>query len=299
MISTTRGQLLTAVVVAALGICARSAAAQSHDPDFFSSVYWSIDAKEAPPPTGTASAAVGSLLFRQSFRSSQIARLTRDASISVPGVTRWTQSPGEVALSHGTALFSVTGVGANTVFCSGQSAYRGTTIWDNRNWRFCLLDRDRNGVFDHILWMPITDVNNFGGMFVLRDGRAEGEVAVPYSLENDPDDVVFSGGPVITRSSLGAYRVTLGLCAGEGVRDTRASSLTEARARHQSEPVDASTVWFFAQDLPITVDLDGALIEITAIEGDQVTYHALTSFDPSRTIALWYNRTLPVECAAS
>lgn len=275
---------------------AASASAQrTADPDFFASSYWTITAVETTA-VEPISHTVGELLFHQNFTSPIVARVTSDASVSVPGVTRWNRSPAQVMLNSGMPLFKLVNVGGSTIFCSGQSSYRASNVWDNRNWRLCLYDREADGVFDRVMWMPITDTNNFGGMFLLRDGRAEGVVSIPYAVETNSNLTVLVGGPVITRSPLGAYRVTLGLChEGEPVV-FHVSAPHESRATNQAEPIDAGSAWFFQQDLPITVDLDGARITITAIREDQATYEILSPFDSSATLALWYNHQIPAPC---
>lgn len=264
-----------------------AAQAQS-DPGYFTTALWELAPIEASINSEPQTAALGDLLFQQPLRSTSVAVLTSRVSVDVPGA--FFRSAGEAVFDPGSEFFQLTGVGGSQIFCPSSPALGGLK-------RVCLYDREADGVFDRVFWMPITATGGsvFAGMFISRGGRSqERNVSAPYRLDPSADTPLMVCGPVITRSALGAYRVTLAI-RDNGDTVALASGGQNTRAQNLDQTQDAQTVYFRAEDVPLTIVIGGARIEFEAVEGNRARYRVHSAFDPSHRFAIGYSRPFPIE----
>lgn len=281
-----------AVAVLALIFGAGPALAQDvPEPVYFTTAGWNMAPIEATIDSESQTASVGDLLFQQNLKSASVAVLASGLSVSLPSA--FYSSARQAVFDPGSEFFQLTGVGDSQIFCPGAASSRGA---GGGPIRVCLYDREADGVFDSVCWMPLARNNVFAGMMVTEGiGAQERSVSVPYRLDPNADTPLMVAGPIITRSALGAYRVTLGVRDHGDTVGFTSGAPNNARVQNSDEPQSAQAVYFRAADMPLTMMLGGARIQIEAIEGNQVRYRILSGFDPPLTFDIGYNRPLPLD----
>jgi hypothetical protein len=232
---------------------------------------------------------VGELLFVQDFRSPREAVLTNGAAIPIPA-----RPPRNAAYDPGVTLGEIAGVmPTQLAFCDRRLTFESKHILDGRKLRACLVDRQRDGVFDTVYWAGASRAELFYAMFLM--GDPDVPISVPYTLQEEETEPMLSAGAVVTKSMVGAYRLEFAV-SGDGepsvLPNLAFDKWSSSRAAGDAV-LNAYAVHFRSEDVPLTLTLGGARVEITAVADDVVTYRIISGFDPGRSIRIGYTGALP------
>jgi len=283
------------LVMAALALAGCASVASNGDPYFYTATAWRMRPGNVDIPQ-TQQVRVGELLFRQDFVSASDAAFINPFSMPVPGATRWNSSPANAEYAAGATLSQITGVMPNQLaFCDRLVTFRSTEVLDGRRLRLCLVDRERDGVFDTFYWGGAVANDTFVASMIM--GNPDSPISVPYRLQEADTPRLLSAGLIVTQSMLGAYRLEFAVTDGDGpITLSDASQPPSASTRvDPAKILDARAIHFRDTDIPLTLDFGGARVEISAIAGDVVTYRVLSGFDPSRDMSIAYAWHLPRE----
>lgn len=171
---------------------------------------------------------------------------------------------------------------------------------DGRIVRLCLVDRDRNGTFDTFYWGGV--IGYWGGAIgtdifapSTLEGNPDQGVAIPYELQKEQTGRLLSAGAVVTESILGAYRLEFAVSDAK-----RPQTLHEANGDRGASTrpmgggvLDAQIIHFRDTDIPLTLNLLGAQVEISAITDGVVSYRVKSGFDSTRPMLIGYSGELP------
>lgn len=248
-------------------------------------------AVEGEPEVRTARP--GDFLFVQDFTAGAEAVVNQHIELAVPPATRWNSSPANVTFEAGDALVMIAGVGRRSIFCDRRISWHSTNWLDGRSLRACLVDEDRNGVFDRVMWAGAAE-GQYTPMFIM--GYRAQNVEIPFTVRTDANPRLMTAGPVITRSALGAYRVAFAIDDRHGpvVLGDLTRTGEENRPSASGDDVAASATYFYGGDLPITVAAFGARVEIVSIDDGAVSYRILSQF-PETLAEIGYSGSMPSE----
>lgn len=273
---------------------ATTASAQQQ-PAYFTSVLWVLKPAAMAPIEGepeTRTAQVDAFLFEQDMAGAAEGVLQSRVEIAIPGATRWNRSPGNVVFEAGDALVLVGGVGGRAAFCDRRISFQAQNVLDGRKIRACLVDDNRDGVFDRVMWGGAME-NTFAPMMLTGWGTAP-PVNVAYTPRLEGNPPLIRTGPVVTRSPLGAYRVTFAVESRGTPYPLADLSHTggEMRPDASGNSFDASGLYFRSGDAPVRVDVMGARIEIVSDDGATVTYRVFSHFDAATPTQIGYGGTM-------
>lgn len=267
--------MLRVTMLAALAAAALSASpAVAQEADFYNNGLWHMRPLSLEVDASPQQARIGAFLFTQDVGSADQAILS-DAFSTEAFVTRLVRRA-PVALNQGAALHAVTNLRPmDLVYCDAGTGF----INDQR---LCFVDYNRDGVFDRMVWALRVPTNNYAPMMLIR--RAHSEVSVPYTIRSETSERLLTVGVVITRGALGAYRMKFALLQGDEPYVFQHDQW--ARPHEGGGVADASEVNFRSADLPLTVELAGARVELTAIQDDTVSYRVLSPFPPDTSLSI-------------
>jgi hypothetical protein len=209
--------------------------------------------------------------------------------VDIPGVLG--SHPGTASYAPTDALFEVSQPGAPIIFCDRVVTYHPSGGWEaGRRLRFCAVDRDGDQSFDAAYWCASP-----GGRqsFATMMSSFPAELPAPVAYQTVTGSTrLLSAGLVVTRSGLGAYRLEFAVAGQDQPHVLSDGAHAESRATQRSSS-DARSAYFRALDVPLTITLLGARIEITAVTDRDVTYRILSGFDASVPIRIAYSGDLP------
>jgi hypothetical protein len=214
----------------------------------------------------------------------------------VPPPTRWNSSPATVTFEPGDALVLIGGVGRRAVFCDRRISFESRNWLDGRKVRACLVDEDRDGRFDRMMWAGAGE-DLYTPMFLF--GGVEQPLDIAYTLRTEGNPRLISAGPVVTRSAFGAYRVAFAVMAHgapvvlQDLHHTGGENRPDPTASDADVDIRASDLYFRASDPPISVDVFGARVEIVSVDGATVTYRVRSMFDTARPMRIGYAGSMP------
>lgn len=242
---------------------------------FSGAISWVLRPSPIPVDGSTSRTSLGGFLFQQPLRPDGEAVLAPGQSGVLPGILG-KKTP---VMLDGQRFMAVTGGMQNTPYCSLASI-------TNKGQRLCFIDSNEDGRFDY-------QIRAFGlpAPFerMLPANIVPGDIS--YTLKSAvPDPLMYAGLLVRSRGSKG-YAIEFAV--SEKGKSAILDSVTEGRnLRMRSVNVVGSK--FTAEQLPFKVGLYGAVVEIVAISGKDVTYRLLSGFDPDHPIIIARAGSLPV-----
>ena len=252
-----------------------------------------------PLPTGPASASRpvkdGALLFEQPLSAASVAVLERGVEIPVPPATTFSRSPGTVAFPAGERLIEIAGlVDGHRGYCDAGESWRAGAGLDGRRLRFCLVDTDRDEIFDFFMWTGLVAPGEFRNGVTL--SLADGFVSAPFRIEAGARPLMRAG-LRIASGSAGSYRVEFSVVGPRGVEPLRTDgALRRIRLRTATGLETKSDVAIFSvDDLPATVEAEGATLIFEAAENGRAVYTIASEFDEDRRLLIGYSDILPIE----
>jgi hypothetical protein len=275
-------------------------ASAQQQPSFFTNALWVMRPAAAPAVEGepeTRTAQVNTFLFEQTMTAALEAVVQSRAELAVPGATRWNRSPATIVFEPGDALVLVGGVRGRALFCDRRISWESQNVLDGRKLRACLIDDNRDGVMDRVMWAGSGE-GLFTPMFIQGWLNATSNVAYTARATDNPGLIV--AGPVVTRSALGAYRVTFAVRSGgepHALADLNHRG-GEDRPDASGGSFDASGLYFRSGDTPVRVDVMGARIEVVSVERDTVTYRIHSQFDSATPMQIGYGGSMGVDVPA-
>ncbi len=275
--------------LAALSVTACAMTAPSGDPFYFQPVFWRMQPVDFESPAEIQEAQVGEFLFLQDFASARVAEFQAPVSLSVPRMRFQSASPATAEYPIGATFSEVVGVGPDRVaFCDRIVTYASPTFTDGRHMRLCFADRTSDGRFDVVYWAGLMgaaqDNDLFSPATLFIEEGPTGLVDIPYELHEHQTQRLITAGIALRRLALGGYRLEVAAPDNHGP-----NWLLHDEDDASSSVYGAS---FRMEDLPITLTIAGARVEIVSFEGDRVRYRTLSAF-PLRPIAIAYTDNLP------
>jgi hypothetical protein len=267
--------------------------AQQQEPAFFTDGIWimrpSAVAAESEPETRTAH--VNEFLFTQEFTAAAEAVLDTHVELPVPPQNIWSHSPANITFEAGDGLVLIGGVGGRAIFCDRRISWESSNWLDGRKLRACLVDADRNGRFDQVMWAGALE-DTYTPMFIMRFRQQA--LDIPYTRRTEANPRLLSGGAVVTRSPLGAYRVAFALSVhGAPVVLSDLDHTGGTTRPRPDEESEASALHFRSSDAPVSVDVFGAHVEIVSVDGSTVTYRVHSTFGPTQAMLIGYSGSMP------
>lgn len=292
-------------ICAAVLLLTSPTAAAQQPPGFFSQGLWIMKASpgaatvsadpEEEPEIRTAH--INEFLFVQEFSAAAEAVVEARVELAVPAPTRWNSSPATITFQPGDALVLIGGVGRRAVFCDRRISFESRNWLDGRKLRACLVDEDRDGRFDRMMWAGAGE-DLYTPMFIFGGGGQQSVVDVAYTLRTQGNPRLISAGPVVTRF-LGTYRIAFAVSAHgapvvlDDLRHTGGSRRPDPTAADADVDIAASDLHFSESDPPIPVDVFGARLEIVSVHGADVTYRVRSTFDPARPMHIGFSGNMP------
>lgn len=255
---------------------------------FYEAVFWEMQAVPTTAEQGAQTGAIGQLLFTQNFASSGEAVLPSGASIPIPAPSIFSRSPGNADFEPGATLSRVT-AGGVTLYCDRRVTFRAR---DGRRQRLCLLDSNQDSVFDVVYWGAApSNAEMFNTFTAFRPDRSEASVRYAMTEQTTP---LLSGGVAVTRSALNAYRLEFGVATAGNPIILQNAADRDGDRRVEGQGPFSGAVYFRGSDIPLTLRVAGAEVEITSIVGDTVTYRINSTFDSTRPVAFAFAYDFPL-----
>ncbi len=267
-----RGSRVLAIVLGLL-LCSFGAAAD--EPFIYTGALWRLQPLPGEVDHSIQHRPLGQFLFVQDFGTARQAELLEDFQTDVVG--SFSHVIGHVTLARGALLHEMANVNPQRlVFCDLQMSFVRTNWNHPPNERLCLIDINGDGVFDKVAWANQTYNDDFTPMILMRPT----DVSLPYAIHSAPSARVLSAGLKIDPLGPGAYRLNFAL------------------ALHDSPhwlPVQGRETAgrFRDQDIPTTLEMAGAQIEVTSIARGVVTYRVMSEFDTTRPTGIAHFPPLP------
>ena len=222
----------------------------------------------------TQKAKSGEIIYEQTASIIAGARLSADfkQATGVPGLgTTYATKKGK--------LFYKLMTSYGPAYCSYEAG--GTADLGLTELRLCFRDTDDNGKFDEIWTMDETGfVAGPSSGYLLRVAKVKGEVSYVALEENALPKQRFGilyQTPLLAKPKLSVVHLT----AKKNGKDTVALASSDSVSVPKSE------------NLPTTLDVDGAKIEILALDGKQIKYRILSGF-PDDTMMTVIRQRMPV-----
>lgn len=240
---------------------------------------WLLHAAPITVGAKTASVRMGDFIFVQPMGAAAEAVPNAGQLGVMPGIF----GKGKPVALEGRRFASTAGGVEGTTYC---------TIEDNitsRGQRLCLIDVNGDDRFDFQ-----------GRAFGLGNGAPYARMlmaanVLPASIEyvvrnGGPDSLMYAG--LVIRKEGESYALKF------AVSDKGKPKILEAfEPEHrflQQQRAKVTTAEFSVTKLPVRVELYGAVVEIVALAGNQITYRLLSGFNPSEPITVSHAGRLPI-----
>lgn len=280
-------------VVAAAVLASLCFATASADEMYVNQISWLAKPISAEWNSNIQTAQVGEFLFRQDFVAASEAVLNEQFELAVASVVRRGQTPPRVSFERDAVFVMIQGVTGRQVYCDPRITLRTRNVFGEARQRACLVDDESDGVFDRVMWsLASTEVFARMTMYGVADEVSNASFSVRSGNLR-----LFGGGPVVTRSALGTYRMEFAV-----VRDGEPVVLGDLdyhgrsrRPNASGRDLSATGLNFRASDVPLVVEMLGARVEILSAERESLTYRVHSMFDSNRTVGFGYTGVIPVE----
>lgn len=287
-----------AAAFATFVLCGGSALAESGRG--YSDIVWRARPVPIALESESRTAPLGSFLFVQDFAAASEAVLAQPLTSDTPSPI-WSRPPPHIT---DVALVEVGNAGSRAPWPTNSPAGDVALFCEpgtvQERTRVCLEDSNRDGVFDFRYWAGAASAPVYTPMLPglsRQDMNSNGAptISSPYSVQTSSTRLL-AAGLVITRSSLGAYRLQFAV-SQNGTPDIVPSIDAPARSRaspNVQSPLNADAVYFRGDDMPIVLEMAGARIEIQGVVEGIVTYRILSLFDSESSFGIGYMGALPI-----
>lgn len=255
----------------------------------YEDIFWAMQAAPAPFDPSPQSRGIGELLFTQPFLSASEAVLTDGMSMPIPAASIFSRAPGNAVFEPGATLSQVrTPDETINMYCDRPVTLRER---GSRKMRLCLSDHNRDGRFESVYWGVVSPpADPFVAMTLFLSDRSS--ASENYGAQEGTERLL-SAGVVVTRSALNAYRLQFAVDDPAAPVVLRDQFIRSWDRRVEGEGPFSGAVYFRSSDIPLTLRIAGAEVEIFSIVGDVVTYRVVSNFSSDTDVGIGYNDSLP------
>lgn len=275
-------------------ICVCLALAGCVTPDKYylvTDAYWRITPVSDSTEFVEQYAAPGEMLFTQQAMPAEVIRLTSDASYLAIGLWK----PLSVPIPAGTELYSVASPNFDVLlYCDPNASSKA-----NSPTRACFADVDGDGKLELRYRSEFWGKGSYPSLTLIAatPGDSAGEGA--FAEVTQRPELPFSIGLALTRSTLGAYRIRFALADGKSPSILpETSSPSRERWATDTQPgaegyLQAEEVRFAANDLPLSLEMASARVELLGFEEDErLRYRVVSTFDPNTRLYIGHGGNL-------